>query len=207
MRKTIVLGLLAGLFWASCSPSELSTEEYFKYLVDRENGLYQTKRINQFAVTARYLPAEYWVYRDYQAAELEKINIDSLKEAYKGNLTFMLQIAPNKAAGHEFDVMTQTVSSEKAYKQQAFQLNFLMQEHLKLKVQGEEYKPVLVELENTYELTPHRNFIVTYGLDKDILEEPFGRLDFIFHDKIFGTGIHHFLFEQTSITQTPSIKL
>lgn len=207
MIRKILWGLLAGLYLAACSPSELSIEEYFQYLVDAGNGLYKSKKINQFAITARYLPTEYWIYRDYQSAGLEEVDVDSLKKAYQGNITFMLQIAPNKAEGHEFDVMTQTVSSENAYKQQAFHLNFLMQENLKLEVMGKEYKPVLVELENTYELTPHRNFIVTYGLDKDILKQPFDTLDFIFHDKIFGTGIHHFLFEQNSITQTPSIKL
>lgn len=207
MMKRTFLGLIITLCCFGCYPSELSIDDYFKYLVSPDNGLYQRKRVNQFEITARYLPTEYLIYRDYKSIGLDKVDIDSLKDAYQGSLTFILKIAPNKEEGHEFDIMTQTVASKEAFKEQSFQLNFLMQENLKLKIRDKEYAPVLVELENTYELTQHRNFIITYGLDKDISEEPFESMDFIFQDRIFGTGIHHFLFKQESIKKIPSIKL
>ena len=205
--KKILYGGIAMFFLFGCQSSELSLENYFKYLIEPENGLYKSKQINQFEISARYLPAEYLIYRDYKSSKIKELDIDSLKKIYEGSLTFILKIAPNKSEGHEFDVMTQTVSSKEAFKEQSFQLNFLMQENLKLIIEDREYFPVLVELENTYELTQHRNFMITYALDQKHIDNSFEAMDFIFQDRIFGTGIHHFLFTQESIKKTPSIKL
>ena len=206
--KTTSIIITLFLLLTACASSELDIDAYFKYLAEPSNGLYKTNRVQQFEIRARYLPVDYLIYKDYKRDKnLTTINIDSLKENYQGSLTFLLQIAPNKAEGHEFDVMTQTVSTVTDFKSQSHHMNFEMQEHLSLKIGDQVFKPVLVELENTYELTQHRNFMVTYALDAATLASDYKSIDFVYQDELFGTGIHHFLFEQRAIEKTPTIKL
>lgn len=206
MRKKHSIGILLILIiFSGCTTKEMEIGEYYQYLVNPKNGLLKSKVVEPFKISVRFLPSSYFIYKEYKNVKKSSEELDSIKQSYNGNYTFLLRIAPDVDGGHVFDVMTQTVPSVTQYKNRVRELNFEMQQQLILKIGEKTYTPVLVELENTYELTKHRNFLIAYALP-DIVNTDYEQIDFVYQDQIFGTGIHHFLFDQQLIENTPTIK-
>lgn len=190
----------------SCESSIDTIKDYYAYINNEKNGLILHKSIGDISFTMKHLPTDFFIYRTDKKAN--KNTQDSLRIEYEASLNFILKIAPASDANVKFDVMTETVSSLAEFKEHAFTMNFDLQRMIYLKIGDQKIKPVLVETENIYGLNQHRlinivfakeNFGANWGKQK--------KIDLVFYDKIYETGIHHFVFDKEDLDNIPSLNI
>lgn len=166
----------------------------------------QEKKIGALSFAVKYLPTDFLLYRNHsQAGVMVK---DSLYDSYASSLNFMLKISPSEDAPESFDVMTETVSSLEAFKQHAFTMNFALQELIHLKIGNKEIKPVLVETENIYGLQQYRLVNIVFAKEHlEGLDEEGSNWDVVFKDELYGTGLHHFVFDKKDLKNIPKLNI
>ena len=200
----LVILIVFSLF--SCERSIDNIKDYYKYINTLENGLVKIKNIGALSFSMKYIPSDFYVYKALK--KQATVSKDSLKEAYGNNVNFILKIAPSEDAETKFDVMTETVSSLAEFQEQAYTINFDLQEYIHLKAGEQEVHPVLVEIENVYGLAKHR--LVNIVFAKEAINEAWqsqDKLDLTFNDEIYGTGKHHFIFYKKDIDNIPQLSL
>lgn len=201
--------LLCSSGLSGCSDTLKTEKELFMWLNDAENGLIKVKRINGMKLTAKYLPPEYLVHKELKAAsDPAAANKDSLLNWYKHNYTFLINIAPDEENEKEIDVMKMGVTNYEQYREKFMTMNFDMAQYIHLEVDGQELIPVLTNLENVYGLTRDANIYLVFSPGEQIKKEnSAAKLDLVFNDEIFNTGINHFTFSGKDIREMPSINL
>lgn len=203
IRFYLITSIILGL--SACSPSSLELADYLAYINNSDNGLVQTKKINALAFKVKYLPIDYLVYRSLGEDTIHSQKIIEREHSnYEGSLNFILQIGPNEEEV-SFDVMTETVASIQEFKKHSFTMNFELKDYIELRLGEQKIEPILVELENTYGLTQHRNVNIVFAIDNPIMDS-YSTIDFVFSDEIFKTGIHHFVFDRNNIDHIPTLK-
>ena len=209
--NTIFYILLFILFsLQSCRHTLISNEqEYLNWLRNEKNNLIKTKYINNLKISARFLPAEYLVYKEIKG-DLKKENrnheIDSLLNIYSQSLTFIITISPDDREGEQFDIMYFNIENKEDYYERAHKLNFNISEYISLTTRKSEYAPVLHTLENTYGLSNSRNIYIVFSETADNGDLFSSKtLDLVFNDLIFETGISHFIFKKFDLTKIPKI--
>lgn len=194
------------LFSWSCESSVHNIKDYYSYINNKENGLILHKKIGDIAFVMKHLPTDFFVYRADKNAS--KASQDSLRNEFEPSLNFILKITPSEDAEAKFDVMTETVGSLAEFKQHAFAMNFELQKLIHINIGGQEIKPVLVETENIYGLKQHRLINIVFA--KETLGDNWSKIreiDLTFNDEIYGTGIHHFVFDKNDFDAVPSLNI
>ncbi len=179
----------------SCANNDLGSKNLLRSINDPENGLVKTKSANHLVLTAKYLPANYLALKESKITSSE--HYDSLFKYYSGFKTFLLTISPDS---DESDLMFYKITNKAEYKERVHELNFNMSSFISLKTTNNEYFPVLHSLENTYELSKKVSLYLVFAADvdhSDLLTA--SKLDLVFYDELFDTGISHFIFNKEQL--------
>lgn len=190
---------------AGCQTKIHTEKELYAWLNAPKNGFVRSKTVNGLRLTVKYLPPEYQVLQEVKNMQsANKPLLDSLLAMYAKNHAFLLTIAPDKDNGGNGDIMYREVYNYSEYKARVLDMNFEMGKYITLKAGGRTFSPVLSTLENTYSLTEKRNIYLVFAGEKsqkELLNAP--RLDLIFADELFHTGINHFVFKKENIQNLP----
>ncbi|MBI5539681.1 MAG: hypothetical protein HY951_06450 [Bacteroidia bacterium] len=212
MRKSnyiplvFVICIVASFVFSGCKKSDPETyNEYLSWINDPDNGYIKERRVWGIVYQARYLPSDYLVLKDLKDKTIDLKNTDSLFSIYDSCLTIMLTIGPNNELQEKTDLFMNGVKDLNEFKERVQLLSFNMSEQIKLKTGNLISKPVLYNYENIYGLKPDRDFIFVFAPESLSQKEFYSSdtLDVIYEDKIFGTGIHHFIFLRNQINRKP----
>lgn len=184
-----------------------SESDYLKWLGSEESRLGKIASVNGFTIKVKYMPPEYlaWLEMKPGAGAGAAGNPDGdpaifLKtvERYRQSLTFLLTFEPDETKRPGRDVMLHNVSDYNDYKERFMELNFNIENSVSLHAGNAVYLPVLSSLENIYQLVPGRNMLLVFAppSKEDAAFYSSTELDVVLEDGIFGTGIHHFVFNR-----------
>ncbi|MBS1581097.1 MAG: hypothetical protein JST66_02750 [Bacteroidetes bacterium] len=129
---------------------------------------------------------------------------DKALQAHGQQLCFVLNLAPD-TTHFKGDVMYAGVRNVEEFKEQAYALNFLWEEHVELHCGESIYRPVLSTLENTYGLSKDRNVVLVFAPPTLTDSSFFGSetLDLVVDDDQLGTGTQHFKFQRADLRNVP----
>ncbi|MEO6039642.1 MAG: hypothetical protein ABIQ93_14610 [Saprospiraceae bacterium] len=197
--RSYIVVLTAVLLLEGACRRELSFEGWLHYLSNPANGLVQERSAGGMHFRMKYLPPTYFAWRDTKAA-IQPVNTDSLLALYTHSLTFLLTMEPAK--GQQFDVTRTGVNNYKEFGDRIMAMSFGLAEDLRLEAGGATIPAALAQMEQTYGLEQGRNVLVVFpsalpGQDFDVL----------FTDRIFGTGIHRFHFDDRALQGIPALTL
>lgn len=188
----------------SCNrkPESLSIDKYLAYINNPENGLVKNTSVNGVTLTLKYLPKEYLSY-------LDSVNFkgDTLKRGatdYSNSITFLLNIASEEASQQ---IMSKDIATIEEYKERMLTMSFSLREYISIKYKQGEIAPVLVELENTYDILSDKSIYVVFSAEE--VNKHLGSnsdFKFVFVDDFFSTGISVFTIKQENISDLPFIK-
>jgi hypothetical protein len=195
--------LIIALFLVSCGGNIDDEQDYYKWLNNEAHGLIKTRKINGFSITMKYLPADLLVYN--QCEQASKSKRDSLLARYKNGYTFLFTITDD-IEDTKSDIIFYNVYSEEEFKIRFSNLHFNIGQYIWINYESEQYFPVLSIMENTYNLKQSRSFYLVFS-DKDKLDEilKMEKVDIVFNDIFFETGISHFIFKKNDLESVPSI--
>lgn len=176
---------------------ETSGEQYVK-----ESGNYW------YNITFKLLTTDAQVLLDWKSKnkKLAPKEIDSLRNMYNQALYFEFEVDVSEK-NTSTSVMSSGVKSVQDYKNKALTLNFELKDKFKIvNKEGEALAPVLANIENTYDLGSSRKMQIVFeaeALHTHIKKDE--HIDVVFMDEIFETGIHHFVFNKSTWTNSPKI--
>lgn len=201
-RAYLFLVLVVGsLAFSACGQGPETVTEYESWMKDPEHGLCQTRTVNDLRITMQYLPPELLMYREQLDGEdMSSSDPEKGQNLYKSNLMFLMTIAPIDPGMQGQDVMMHGLASEQEFFERQATMNFDMSQHLSLRTAYGEAQPVLAHFENSYGLKKERRVMLAFTSqinEKQVLDTD--TLDVSFVDKMFDTGIHHFIFETKSL--------
>jgi len=192
----------------SCSnQQELAPNDWFVYINDPENGLIKEREVNGIQYQLKYLPPDYWIYREHKRRSqlIPKVEQDSIRNLYTKSAHFLLTLSTNPEKLSDVDITKVGVSNYQMYTQRMLKMNFHMKEQFSLKGKKYEQEPTFVNLENVHGLSTKRNFNIVFERTNDLKDAP--KWDLRIEDDTFYTGIHHFSFRKKDIQSIPTIKL
>ncbi len=184
MRLFLHIALLM-VFSISCTGKK-TVKECLEYYKKHKEEFVVSKVVSGFEVKMEYIPKHLFASAD-----------PAIKP--NGDLNFVLTIAPIKDYDDEYKAtMFEKISKFEEYKERVFNLNFEMNKLVELSLDDkpEVYVPVLFNTENTYGLTKEIkiNLIFAAKSVKGEFKEAH-KIDVVFTDEIFETGISHFVFD------------
>jgi hypothetical protein len=197
----IIIGILiVSMALAGCGQGYVNSVDGLKaYVWNPANGLVKTHAYNEVEWKVKLVPRE--------VEESEQLIAESEKSVQRtGTVHFMVNVAAGRAyeAG---DVMMAGVGNYEEYADRMIQLNFRLEEGVRLKVGGKELAPVLFHMENTFGLTQDRNIHILFAdpiLEPDLRSLP--QLDLVIEDWVFGTGISHYVFQEAKLEKIPLLR-
>ncbi len=198
------------IFIFGCQENKVTIEDFAEYcawVVNTENGLVKTKSISGIHLSVKYLPPEYLAYQELKDEEnVTASDKERTLGLYKNNETFLLTIAPDEQERLGADIMQTGIRNYQEFSERASKMNFGMNEYVILITGDREFKPVLSNMENVYGLSNHRNISFVFAPeDENTIFKNTEKLDFVFNDEIFHTGISHFVFHRNSIEKIPRL--
>lgn len=165
------ISLICFISWKKSTVDNL--EQFNEWLNTPSNGCIGVRKIAGVRISCKYQPPKYISLKDRNNTGMstmkEGANFESNLARQNKMLTFLLTIGPDKELPEQRQagsVMYEGVRNREEYVERVFSTNFYMEQNLALYVDGEMYKPALCILENVYELSDQRNFIVTFVGDE-----------------------------------------
>lgn len=200
-NRVFFLILIGVLLLGGCTNSLATEEEFLKWLNEPKNGLVKKTSANGFVLTLKYLPPEYLLYTERKKETGTHSQIPP--EEFNESMTFILSI---QHQSHGIDATNYGIQSMAEYKNRIAQLNFDMKKYLFVKDEnGKKTSPVLIAFENAYEIGGKKSFYVVFS-KKAGGENETGTMDIVFEDPFLDTGINHFVFKKSALTQIPKLE-
>lgn len=202
MMKKIVLiavALLASVVLISFMGSnELKPSELIHWVENQENGLTQSKAINEFIFEAQYKPVDYVVSLEARKDDVTENEYQQLKSELDGLQYIDLTIGTNAGQGN---ALSGGIQNEDEYYQRLDYFVTYANQDIYL-IQGQDTLwPQLYHFERNYGLAPSNTLLL--GFEKGNSEED---RNLIIDDQVLGVGRVKFLFEKENINSTPNLK-
>lgn len=156
------------LLCCSCSNRITSLDSYNEWLNDNSHGCLQSKTIAGVNIEVKYQPPSYVVSKQLKAHQKEVGVKDSLLNIQNKLITFLVTLSPDKRVDKSKQVsslMYEGVTDQAAFNKRVMEMNFFMEQYISLYIDGAEKHPVLAIVENLYELSDSRTFVVVFAPD------------------------------------------
>lgn len=186
----------------ACSQSEgINQKELREYLLDPDNGLHHTLRLNQTLISLSYRPVDLFLAQDLERYHTYTQDVvDSLGSLYSENLYFALDLSIN---GREIE--SQFLTDKLAYDQILQYLNHDIGKQISVTVDNVKNLPITGHVfVRMYGATGKTNLIIAVKRDAVITSNAF---EVIIDDARLGIGKHIFSFKTSDLINTPSLQL
>lgn len=188
MHKYIYL--ISILLFSSCHTEIQNLSEYNAWLNNKENGCICVRSIAGIKTIFKYLPPEYSVLKEMESRNPKDKHRDSLLADYSNTICFLLTIGPDKDIKDDVrgqSIMHSNIENYSDYATRMFETNFAMDQYIKLYADGVEYKPVYTLVENLYELSDTRNFLIVFAANETKLFNA-NEYRIVYDDHFFNIG-------------------
>jgi hypothetical protein len=172
---------------------------------DERHGVMVSRQIGDVRLKLQWLPPELLVYQDFRhdGPVCDKYWRDSVTNQYRRTLAFLLTV---ESVNSQEDILWKNIATQEEFKNRVYQLNFRMNELVRLEANGQVYSPVLHVLENDYGFAHARKIHLVFA-DADDSQElsRTSQYKVVFEDELFMTGISQFVFERENMEEIPPI--
>jgi len=189
-------------------------DQFTNWLNESEHKCVLAKNIAGTSISVKFQPPLYVVLKDCKEkialSDNKKHLIDSLVAYQDKMITFLVTISPDKNIPQEkqsTSILSEGVSDQKDFVQRVLSTNFLMEQYMSLYIGNNKYKPLLCIMENLYELSDSRTFVVVFAPEHaEGMNNNQGYI-FEYEDPYFGMGKVQFDFIGKSISAAKDIKV
>ena len=196
------LQFLGLLLLYSCQQSSFTSESaFYKWWNNPQNGLVKEREIGNLHIEVKYVPPKFSSFNEMKGDQFSKFQLDSLTNIYSKLRTFTITLEPINDL-KEHDLLQATSANFQEYRKKVIDLNFNTTDFISLKTGNKTFEPVISRMDNLYDLSPKKKLTVVFAsktIHQDLLSDE--RLDFVFNDLLFNTGINHFVFNKEEIDQ------
>lgn len=203
----LTMTLLCGACGFEMQSEALDPAAFRAWCADPEHGVVRKHTANGLTLTMRYQSPEYmtWLQLMRRPGRSERQR-DSLLQQFRTAKHFLLTIAPDERHGGG-DVTMRGIRSRAEYVERLERLNFELRDYITLKTPSANFAPALTVMEHAQGLRLARTVNLAFvpdDMDDDFYDAE--TYDVVFNDRIFGTGINHFLFRKKDLDNAPGLE-
>jgi hypothetical protein len=206
-----IIAVMAIVFYGTGHSSVKNISEFNAWLNKEKHGCIKEREINGVRVTVKYQPPNYQVLKELESNSDSYRALGrksgSLKMKQQRLITFLMSISPAESMEKKKGVMYEGVEGYGDYVQRVMATNFYMDHYLKLYIDGVSYEPVLSTVENVYELSQARNFVVVFAVDSVNKLKKGDDFLFVYDDPFFNMGKLQFDFSGDRLRNAGAIKI
>ncbi len=190
----------------SCGREKMDHAELMRALEDPTRGLVRERSVGDLVLRCKYIPPELSAWREMRGREFNIAEYHRRVAEHARLQTFALQIAPREDKGAA--VSMRGVQGYEEFAQRTAELNFGMEDRLRLVSETCDMHPVLASLNNSYELNRARTVMMVFAPREGMEELPQrGTVEVVFEDDLFATGIHRFVFDAETLVNAPQLAI
>ena len=197
--KYILLLLITSIFCACGGKDLLKPSEYSQWMQNPENGMKQSKKIQDFEFIAQYKTPEYITVLEEKSNALKA----QLVSNRVGELGSDMAYFNFRIKGNAYPLQ-QGTTSEMEFNQRMAYANFGMQQDLELVEGGDTLDCVMYQFVRNYNIAPYIDFVV--GFERNNQEHIEADKTLIFNDNVFGVGKVKLHFSASDLNQIPKLK-
>lgn len=197
-QVTLYSIILGAVVLSSCSRSELSPREYVSYVENPANGLLVNTSVNGVKYTLQYQPTDYLVMLELKSFSIPSETFQTQYNRFKGIEHYVFHIDIK-----EWDSMAaKSKDTASIRKGMTEYLDFKIQKDLKL-VEGNDTIPCgIAEYESSMGMYPYYSFVLGFNTQNNGCDR-----EFIFSNKMIGTGNIKLTIKNKSIKNIPKLKM
>lgn len=181
----------------SCNRS-LAPGEYVKYVENPENGLLVKGNANGIRYSLQYQPTEYLVMLQLKSFNIPPDQFNEQYSRFKGIEHYVLRIYK-----HDMDsLVSKATDSAKVRKGMTEYLDFGIQKDFKMVVGNDTIPCGISECESSMGMLPYYSFVLGFPI-----KEKAGDREFLYGNKMIGTGDVKLLIKEKSIRGIPKLKM
>lgn len=203
LPKAVLIALLI-IVAPSCNKTVSDISELNKWLNTPANGCIKSTSISGIKITAKYLPPVYSVLKDLNRNRVT--DIDRAIEKHDSTIMFLLTIGVDEdKKGVVQPLMDANVDDYSRYTERVMETNFGMEKYLRLYINDIECHPIYAIVENVYEISDTRNFVVLFRNPKSNLNDKEWVLTY--NDEFFNIGKVQAFFDTRDINRANEITI
>lgn len=206
----LVVFISAMLLVSGCSGIR-GVEEYNEWLNNESNGCIISNSVAGYNISVKYQPASYLVLKQLKdVKKYSKNYIDSLIEVQSHMYTFLMTIGPDETEKKEdkkAGIMYEGIGNYSEYAERVMSVNFYIDQYIKLYIANKEKQPVFSLVENTYELSEHRSFLIVFDRGSKNVSNESGDCVFVYDDPYLGLGKMQFTFDIRKLNKADNLIL
>ncbi len=193
--------LISLVLW-SCSPREMTMNQYVKWYQNNAESLSQEKVIGDYVLSLKYIPVEILAIKEFKENEGEDASLLETIASYGENEYFKLSIRHTKYP--EIDFVLGESLDMKDYRSKKYEFLFGMDDNIFLETESTEIAPIFTHFEETQDIGGEKSILFAFPKNA-ISAKSISSLVFV--DDILNTGISKFPLNLGLITKTPSLTL
>lgn len=202
MIYRIILLVCIGLSLGACQKHTVKPSEYVALVRNEESGLSKKRQIGEYSYEVTYCPTAFMVANELRRNDITQAEYDTLSKKYEDSHYVILKIGLI-GADAKTNIENYGVSSNQQLEQRLYYLSFAMQNDLHLVNGADTLSPALFHYERSYDLAPHRTFMVIFPKRKQNTNN--SDMTFILASSQLGTGIVKFTFEHEKLNALPNL--
>jgi hypothetical protein len=183
---------------ASCGKSSLPPREYVSYVENPSNGLLVSSKVNGVKYTLQYQPTDYLVMLELKSFSIPPETFQAQYNRFKGIEHYVLHIDSK-----EWDsLMLKAKDTAIVRKGMTEYLDFKIQKDIKLVVGSDTVPCGISECESSMGMYPYHSFILGFKVENNSTDR-----EFIYSNKMIGTGNVKLIVKGKSIRNIPKLKI
>ncbi|MFT4800246.1 MAG: hypothetical protein ACI93N_000004 [Flavobacteriaceae bacterium] len=199
MRLLSLYLLLLLLGFSSCQQKSLSIPDYINWVKSAESNMSVSKKIGDYSFTLQYLPIKYRALQEVDNLQsVTKNQLDSITDIYKNQEFFILRISN---ANETKNMLKTNLFSHEEYQERVQYFSFGLQSDLSL-ITTELLACTTIHFERSYGLSPYDTFLISFPSTLEKTDK-----QFVYNDRILGTGPVKFTITKENIDNIPKLIL
>ena len=199
-NNRIVIALLSCFCFLGCQKT-ISPKELTQFLKNPSNGLRKTKTIGVLQLELIYQPASLTILNEHHGQSMDSENFNKQLKELEEQESFLFRLKIDD--GHNKSIANYNVRNESERQQRLYYLSYQMKKDIYLVMGKDTLPPMLYHFEGTFDLAPHRAFMVAFEKPKN--NEALDRI-FVLDSPMFGTGPIKLKIKHSDIENTPNVE-
>ncbi len=184
-----------------CKQSAIPSD-YVRYVRNPDNGLLRSKQVGPVHIDLQYKPIPYLIANELRRNDISKEEFLPRQKELTGSQYYNLQLSVTDQP--QANIINYRLRDETEIQKRLYYLSFGMQNDIRLIDGTDTLKPMLYHFERSYDLAPHRTFVLAFEQRPD---NRYKDKTLILDSPVLATGPLKLKIKADALQNLPDLKL
>lgn len=207
-----IISILLFIVLISCSESSVLNEiDYMNYIIDEDNGLNNSKEINELEFQLQYEPINYKILKKIKDRVFTNDQYKNELEKFEGSQYFLFKI---RLKDKNADLLKYQSSGQIEYANRVQYFSYNIQDNFLLVEGSDSLKCKLFHFERNFGISPYATFLLGFDSNDELTESEYSFKEnvkedktLVYNDVVFGVGPIKYNIKAKDINNIPELTI